>query len=458
MQAQSPTLLPADLPAEIDRERGAALLMAFFFILMLVSFSYLMLSSYQAQSSSTMFRIQHGQALEAADVGLAKAKLLLTADPVGSGGGTDFSDGTLWSSEAGATFSAELALISVNNATVTIQEINTQSTPYVFQIRSAGANATGQTRTIEMILILEQSKVPANAPGLGAIVADGTLDVTGNITVNGNDHDVFSQPPGGGKNVPGVVTTGSAVTGGSSNIGGSGHDPNDPIVEDESIDSNSNVWMAENLDDDPLSPNFGLPDPAKAGFDTDGLDNDGDGSFDEDGFPTSPGDVLNQPDEVALIQTAKDDGTFFESLSEYNAWRSATSSVDQGGKIIYIQVANGTDINGNFNLPSNAASTGADPSIVIVAGVNASQHDTQIGPVKAPLPGFQGYFIADTIKNMNGNGQITGSVLAFNPGDTSHTGNGNMTVNFSSDVLGNLPGIAQAGSPWIPGVQSWRER
>lgn len=58
---------------------------------------------------------------------------------------------------------------------------------------------------------------------------------------------------------------------------------------------------------------------------------------------------------------------------------------------------------------------------------------------------------------MNGNGKLTGSMVAFNPGNATHLGNGNFDILFSSEVLGNLPGLKSAGVPWSPRILSWRE-
>jgi hypothetical protein len=432
---------PLSLLRDDDRERGAALIMAIFFVLMLVAFSYLVLRSYRAQSSMTMFKVRHSALFADADTGLAKGKLILTSNPTNAN----------YTGSNGNPFQIHAS----DNAVVTVELIGPNSNPYTYRLISNATDpANGQVRSVEMILMLEENRDPTNAPGMGAVVANGNLQVTGNIKVDGNDHDPDGTPGGQGNDVPGVVTTGTVSQDGSSDIGGGGQAAGSSPTEGQGIDNSTLNW-------EPESTLAG----GTAADDTDGVDNDGDGVVDEDGFPDTAGEVFGfqgndvgdpADDNDSLKNQAQNDGTYFTSYADYDTWRSSATQADQGGKVIYIEVANGTAV-GNFKLPDNPPP--ATPSIVVVAGQDPSVHDTEIGPVHGSGAGkhFQGLIIADTYKNINGNGKLTGSMIAFNPGDTAHLGNGNFDILFSSEVLGNLPGINQAPVPWTPEVLNWRE-
>jgi len=426
-----------------DRERGAALIMAIFFVTMLVGFSYLVLRSYRAQTAATNFKIRHSRLFADADMGMAKGKLILTSDPTNAS----------YTGSGGSPFQIHAS----DNAVVTVELIGANANPYTYRLISNATDpGSGQVRSVEMILMLEESREPTSAPGMGAVVANGNLQVTGNILIDGNDHDPDGTPGGQGNDVPGVVTTGNVSQSGSSDIGGSGQAPGGSPSEDVGIDNGSLNWEPEGS---------GTGGSGTAADDTDGVDNDGDGVVDEDGFPETAGEVFGfqgtnssdpSDDNDTLKSQAQADGTYFTSYGDYNTWRGGATQAEQGGKVIYIEVPNGTAV-GNFKLPDNPPP--ASPSILIVAGQDPAVHDTEIGPVHGSGSGkhFQGLVIADTYKNINGNGKVTGSMVAFNPGDTAHLGNGNFDILFSSEVLGNLPGVAQSPVPWTPEVLSWRE-
>lgn len=409
-----------------DREQGAALIMAVIFVLMLVSFTFLVLRSYRAQSSNAIFRASTSVAFDAADMGVAKGKLILTADP------TPYTDGQLYTLAA-----------NVDNATITVQEINNQTNPFTFRLLSTGTNGQ-ETRTIELILQLEQDKQPLAAPGMGAVIANGSLALLGNIQIDGNDHDPSGNLGGMGNDAPGIVTTGLVSQGGSSDVGGGGQALGGSPTEGVGIDTNATVWEKEGS---------GVGGTGNSADDTDGVDNDGDGVADENGFPNRPAAVFGMANEDSLKAQASADGTYFTNTTDYDNWMSSTTAAQRGGKIIYLEVPNGSNL-GQFNLPHNPPP--AKASILIVAGADPTQHNTTIGPVHIQND-FQGFVIADTYNKVNGNGSVVGSLLSFNPSNATKLGNGNAKISFSSEVMSNLPGVATGGSPWIPEVQSWRE-
>ncbi len=419
-----------------EGERGAALIMAFFFVVMLAGFSILILNSYQAQSSNTIFRVRHAQAFAAADLGIARGKLILTSNP---------------NAYANAN-NAALGAQGVDGVqTLTVTELNgTGSDPYLFQVTSVGTDGNGNTRTIEIILQLEQTSNPVSAPGMGAIVANGNVRLLGNIQIDGNDHDAAGNLGGGGEDKPGIVTTGSVDIQGSPNIGGQGIQLTDgasgSLAQGTNVDQGTSIWDKEGT---------GTGGTGDINHDDDGVDNDGDGVADENGFPTRPGEVFGFTDETELKAKASADGTLFTSISDYEDWIDNTSAVQRGGKIIYLELPNNVDY-GQFDLPNNPPSSGAKPSIFIVAGQDPLAHDVTIGPVH--IPGhFQGFVVADTYDKVNGNGMVTGSLLSFNPSNVSKFGNGNPKLLYSSEVIGGLPGVTGGSVPWNPVVLSWRE-
>lgn len=419
-----------------EGERGAALIMAFFFVVMLAGFSILILNSYQAQSSNTIFRVRHAQAFAAADLGIARGKLILTSNP------NAYSNAN----------NAALGPQGVDGIqTLTVTELNgTGTDPYLFQVTSVGTDGNGNTRTVEIILQMEQTSTPVSAPGMGAIVANGNVRLLGNIQIDGNDHDAAGNLGGGGEDKPGIVTTGSVEIQGSPNIGGNGIQRSDTasgsLTQGTNVDQGTGVW-------DPESTRAG----GAAADDSDGVDNDGDGVADENGFPTRPGEVFGFTDETELKAKASADGTLFTSISDYNDWLGdpTISDQDRGGKIIYLELPN-NDHYLQLDLPNNPPSSGAKPSIFIVAGQDPLAHDVTIGPVHIPTH-FQGFVVADTYDKVNGSGTVTGSLLSFNPSNVSKFGNGNPKLLYSSEVIGGLPGVTGGSVPWNPVVLSWRE-
>jgi hypothetical protein len=99
-------------------------------------------------------------------------------------------------------------------------------------------------------------------------------------------------------------------------------------------------------------------------------------------------------------------------------------------------------------------------------GVTAN-HQIEIGPVHVEQANgtFQGLLMCDYLKNVNGNGQVVGAVVAFNgvnlddtvdPANT-HFGNGTHDIKFSSEVLANLPGASTVTDPPFARQLLWRE-
>lgn len=332
-----------------------------------------------------------------------------------------------------------------DGATVTGTRIGQPSpTSNIFELR-ARATVRRQTRSVVIIVRIDEAPpTPLSGPGLGAVIANGTIRVNGNITIDGRDH-APDGTLGGTTNVPGVLAVGVINQGGSSQIGGGTQAPSGSPTEGNGIDTSTTVWVRESVAS------------GSAADDSDGVDDDGDGIIDENGFPTRPSGLFNLPDEAGLKARAAADGTFFTSKADYNTWLAAqTTPQDRGGKIIYIEVAPNTDI-GQLNLPDNPPP--ARPNLFIVAGTGSPPSgNTVAGPVHVNGL-FQGVFIGDQIDHVNGNGKIVGSVVTMNPQASrlSHFGNGAASIRFSSEVIANLPGPSDPNAAPTASLLSWRE-
>lgn len=445
--------------------RGSAFVVVVVFGLLMAG---ILISLQLAASSQTQASIQGdllAQRMVMADNGLAKGKAILlrnhqtlkVATPPATGATTIVNE----------TFGPDSLL-------VTAQHLEGASYPFLFRLRST-ATIRGEFRRLELLIRIEQPTPPTvGLPFLGAVIAAGNIQVTGNITIDGRDHDTSGNYNAGGIHVPGTLTTGTVDdNGGSSQIGGIDgagnaaaptHDPGSPMTTE-----NSSAFAPE------ANPN-------------DGVDDDGDTLIDENGFPKSPAEFFqlnplntSAPSNAGLKARAQGDGTWFTTKAAYNAWLSSTTPADRGGKVIYLELPNGNEVLGQFDLPDNPPP--ASPSIVIIQhkevvddedGPNPApdrdgdgkqiNHQIEIGPLHVAGT-FQGLLMCDHVKNVNGNGTIVGAVVAFNGINLDNTvdpanakfGNGNIDILFSSEVLANLPGATSPGATATSRVLLWRE-
>lgn len=253
-------------------------------------------------------------------------------------------------------------------------------------------------------------------PFRAAIAAEGAVSTTGNITVDGrnwNANGTSLVGPG----VFGISSRNNITNGGSSTAGGNGFAPSNPAnplalekyaTWRDLIDNDGDG----SIDEEPF----------------DGIDNDHDGIIDEDtqGYPTTP-DVMFKLNAGSLKQIAQNNGTYFASQTEYENYRAAHGGSLPGGEILYL----------DFDLwqPANLSQTmNATPSIII-------QHNAAGSALMKNVHyQFKGLILGDFVQHINGDFMLVGAFMSFgNKAIGNAFGNGNALIRFSSQVLGQLP-------------------
>lgn len=533
-------------------QRGSALVLVMLLSLLLSGIVISLSVAVTTQSRNSVEGTLHQQRLDNAENGLAKAMVRVqaaTADYTNAPW-TTYVSGNVEDVGVGSSGSYD------DGAYVTIEKIDggTASPPTTFRLRATGIvpgkdpvpSQAGQRRVIELIFeVGTDPPPPIGGPGMGAVVGRGDFDFSGNITLDGRDHN----PDGtlvasGGRHVPGLNITGSATLGGSVNVGGGAMHHTGGVNEAPGITptkgigyvENSNSWDKEDKLDDEINKdgidNDGDGDfdgtdsndefkdwVTSDGYDNDGdgtideadeysdegnwkddkIDNDGDGVIDEDGFPMMYSGLLGQKTPHDLKTYARDNGTLFRYTSKspagiyrhdgkdwvldgggnkisYSTWQASKDAQD-GGDIILIEGKDNNDLK-SLDLPDNGS---GKPSLLIVQNYEFTKgwredgshkdseslkhakhsdpmtdHNITVGPVHVNGT-FKGLFIADKITNMNGNGTLIGSVVAYNRWNDSQFGAGNFKILFSSEVLKSLPGASTANSPPFTRVLNWRE-
>jgi len=311
------------------------------------------------------------------------------------------------------------------NVDVRLLEKNTSSTTYQYyifaiQAQSPGMDTNGDNvpdeglRRLEEVVRIDLVFVnnPLVASGRGAIVAFGPVTVSGNFKVDGRDYSADNSSISAGTGAPGISCTstvtmqsGSVTVGGTS--GGTDYAPanKSTAVDPTYFDQSTTYW--------------GTTQP------------DGPDKY----FGLSHGD---------LKASAQASGTYFTSAAAYNSYIS--SNPNPSGKILYLEVPNGTSV-GQLDVPVNPAPT-YEPSIIVVTGTDTTNHNVTVGPVHCNNGVFQGVLVADRIDKLNGNGGVVGQIVSFNDANLGDTiGNGTFDVHFSNAVLGNLPFMTQSATP-----------
>jgi len=431
--------------AHAEGEEGTGLLVALIMVSLLVTVGGAVALSTTFQSNYSLEAEYRSAALVVADNGLAKGKAMLLADLAA---GTDaFVSLTPSNTTLVHTFTED-------DATVEVYHVSTSGSRLTFRMLSAGSFSNA-TRSVEVVISGTRNSSPSQGPALAAVLAQGDIDVTGNILINGNDHDPDGTSGGAGVDVDGVkLFGGSLAWTGNPDVGGNGTAPNrlDAGDENQTFTNNDSTF-------DPEGPSPGLGD--------DGIDNDLDGWADENGFPQYAGEFVKQDDDIGLRTRAQNQGTYFTNKSDYDSWMSSATPAERGGKVIMIEIPppapGDPDVSlGQFDLPHNPPP--AEPSIVVVQYQPADpgdppQRGIEVGPIHVKNEGtrqFQGLFMTDVIKNTNGNGSIVGAVVSFGGANKPHFGNGGADILFSSEVLANLPGVDSTGG-YVQDAETWRE-
>ncbi|OGW80897.1 MAG: hypothetical protein A3G33_05785 [Omnitrophica bacterium RIFCSPLOWO2_12_FULL_44_17] len=227
---------------------------------------------------------------------------------------------------------------------------------------------SGSTKTVR-VKVVKSPPVGVR----GALTSYGNVSLNGNIIVDGRDYDSNGDLTGDPGSY-GVSAGGSVDQGGSSIIGGNGHEPSDP--------ANSDAYE----------------------------------EFATMSQFTTPEEVLGMaPGSLDIYKTATPPATPFTN------------------QIVYLT--------GNWQAPDFGTEDAPSTGILIV---HNSSNDAYLKNVHG---WFKGIIIADDLIHINGDANIIGAaVLQKTTGNA--VGNGAAHVNFSSEVLGNLPIANYAVVAW----------
>lgn len=253
--------------------------------------------------------------------------------------------------------------------------------------------------------------------GLGAVVSKDTVELLGNVSIDGRDYDMDNNLKSSDiRSAPGILTEktvdmsrGSAVVGGN-NGEGYGEVP-------------------------PGSVGRGRATTAPPGTVTDSSSR-----TPPPVLPTTPGEVLGMSD-LDLKNIAKANGTYFDG-SPGKEYKVPPGGWD--GAVVYVdyQPAGG-------NVDIGDSTYNKNPSVLIF------HTDAPAAPVVAKnLKGhFKGLLIADSVSHTSAPSGILGQLQMLSPTSASSGnafGTANTPIHFSYDTLQNLPKSGAAGNTTQP--------
>jgi hypothetical protein len=269
---------------------------------------------------------------------------------------------------------------------------------------------------------------PIDYDARATITARGPVATTGSITVDGRDWN-YAGTAVTGPGTYGISSPGTITNSGSSSVGGNGSAPSRPPGPGSQEPGAS--W-ADGVDQD------GDGSVDEEPFD--GIDNDDDGVIDEDtsDYPTTPDVALHLPDGT-LKESAMATGTYFTSPAQVAAAIAANGNKMPGGVVIYC----------DFPLwePANLGNQFNNPPSVIV------HHNAAGTALMKNVHGkFRGLILADLIGHLNGDVTILGALMTFGAGAGANAfGNGNANIKLSTAVLNQLPKVGETQVK----VRSW---
>jgi hypothetical protein len=389
-------------------DRGAALVTSLFITFALVASSITYVSlSYSGYEASGR-EIAGVRARLAADDGLhlAMAELKSGVDAGGDGLGT-----VLFTGPDGRVAAAAATDLGGN----------------LFRLHARGEVPRARLGSDMIVQLIASESL--GFPPRAAITAQGEVTTLGNIEVDGRDHDdtgssVIGPGSFGISSMNGISVQGSSTTGGNG-LPPTG-DPGASIIEEFAL------WH-DNIDND----GDGSVDEELF----DGLDDDGDGLVDEDtsGYPESPDAMLGLP-PGSLKAFAMARGTYFSSEAELDAYIDAHDDNIPGGQIIYADF--------DTWLPAQMGDQLNDPPSILI-----HHNPTGTALMKNVHGSFKGLILADYVEHLDGDMIVVGALMSFSDESYGNAfGNGNARVYLSSAVLGNLP----SGSPTAKvRVHSW---
>lgn len=415
-----------------SRRRGSVLVLTLILLFLLAALVATLATSVHDQARSAAQGRELAASLLVADDALARAKARLVWEFAHNWGSQQ---PDLAGMTPGAAHGAWLTTPDGAVVDLACARVGDDFMDFLLTSRSGGP----APRELEMVVRIryELTTVPRlTGSARGCLVAFGPVTVTGAFEVDGRDHpahDPYTVLPGTGS--PGITATGRVTLQGQAvRVGGTAdgvdHDPasRGTAQDGAHYDAQTTVWTEPG--DDGRPP--GAPSSADAYF---GLDHG------------------------TLKAAAQASGTYFTDQAAYNAFARSEAGAAAAGKIVYLEVPNGSKLD-VLELPTNPAPA-HKPAVVVVAGQDPTRHDVQVGPVHCNNGIFQGVLLADRIMNMNGNGALIGQVVTFTDTGPS-VGSGTFNLYFSNEVLTNLPrtdGGAGGDAPTAvePAVLMWRE-
>lgn len=366
-------------------EKGSALIVVLVAVMLIVGMASAFLLISASSSSEGTIAAEHIERLYIAEAGISAALTEIRAS-------VDYDDdGFVFGNTAGS-----FAGGSYNTTAVLVGD--------EYTIISTGTDHANNQRAIEVIA--KSAIVPLNSDSVAAVTSMAPVTLSGNISIDGRDHDINGVLIGEG--VDGILCGNAVTSGGNSTIGGNNIAPFKDSVEADGV-------FDENFDFSTMYPG---------------------------GYPDDPDDVLGVA-QGTLKAAAQAAGTFFASQATYDAFIAANGGDMPGGAIVYLEfdACVPTEIGGVMNHP---------PSILVMHNPAGNSNMKNIHGK------FKGLILADSVTHVNANSTILGAMQTTWPSSVGNTyGNGNSDILFSSEALANLPGIVTGAGGWD--TVSWRE-
>lgn len=303
--------------------------------------------------------------------------------------------------------------------------LETTSTSLGSNLYRINASATGRMARAGVSAVILQTPAGAIAYNArAAVAARSSISTSGSIEIDGRDWNSTGTAVVG-SGTYGMSSTSTITNGGNSKVGGNGVAPAKPVP---AVAKQASATWADGINND----GDGSTDEEAY----DGIDNDGDGKTDEDttGYPAGP-DVALGLAVGTLKARAIAQGTYFTTSAAFQSAITANGGIVPGGKIIFLDFQ-------TYGAPASLGSAFNDPPSIIV-----HHRSTNDASMKNVHGFFKGLIIADVIDKVNANANILGGFLLFGTtGGATTFGNGNARICYSSNVLSNLPATASASS------------
>ncbi len=454
-----------------ESERGSALLLVMIMTVTLLGTLSLMIEATVTQSQTTMARSNLRSALNAADNGMARAKVFIMAElavptltpALETTGAPSLTPVVLWT--------------AVDNTDAQATYLGDDGATAFYSINVLGT-VGGHSRMVVSVMGFEPGGIPLvldSAPA--AVVALGNVVLDDAVSISGNDHTsagVLELVPMPGLiafvaallGLPPVATShlGNGSSGWAINAGGTITDNTGggATAAGRALNFAWDAWPPDQWTDTSVSDSTIGGQAIKASstyFPT------------TKPTPANAGALFGFTTNAELRAKAEADGTLFavgvddpstpsvDVLSAGNEASACASwcnngSNDASGKVIYLEVPNGTDISTHMRLPRTAGTEGC---VFVLAGVNPNVHDvTNSGDhFHAERSPFKGVLIMDggNVK-LKTSGIYVGQIFSF--GDLTFLNEAGPAVYSSTLLASELPSVP-AGSDYEVTAETWKE-